>query len=460
MSKEKVIIILCDTLRAKSLPHYGNKRNTTPNLNPIIDKDFAVYSRVYSPSSWTPPSHISFFTGLYPLQAMETVSSYYLNPVFKTLPELFKESGYKTFAFSTNELVSKKFGFGKGFDAFLQMWLPNPEKEEIFLDLKGVNDFERVLKAFRLIITGRDKINILNALKIKIYKRYRQIGENATPFTDRTMRLLKQYISENSDKKVFCFVNLMQTHFRYNPPPQTRNKFVKGDVKLEDFYNKHLQMDHYVTEPFSEEFIEYTKLLYEEEVLYLDIVISDFIKFLKGNRLYDACTLIITSDHGEHFGENGRISHSLSVYEPLIRIPLYIKWHGNSENNNKFENRLVMLQDLYSTFINLLNHWQPCPESSFDLKSSNKRSWIISQLPDMSYIVKAFRRRNQNFSLEWVGLEDCSLSAYVFSDGTKIIENGSKILCYDLKNDPEEKKPFTVSDENREVIERIKNDFI
>lgn len=460
MSKEKVIIILCDTLRAKSLPHYGNKRNTTPNLNPIIDKDFIVYSRAYAPSSWTPPSHISLFTGLYPLQAMETVSSYYLHPIFKTLPELFRESGYKTFAFSTNELVSKKFGFGKGFDAFLQMWLPNPEKEEIFLDLKGRNDFERVLKALRLIVASKDKINMFNALGIKIYKRYRQIGENATPFTNRTMRLLKKYISENSDKKVFCFVNLMQTHFKYNPPPQTRNRFTRYNAEFESFYNTHIQMDHYVTEHFTEEFIEYTKLLYEEEVSYLDIVISDFIRFLKDSNLYETCTLIITSDHGEHFGENGRISHSLSVYEPLIKIPLYIKWYGKSENNNKIEDKLVMLQDLYSTFINLLNHYQPCPESSFDLKSSDKRSWIMSQLPDMSYIVKAFREKNQNFSLRQVGLEDYSLSAYVFSDGIKIVENGKNVVGYDLKNDQEEKKSFCVPDEYKKRIERIKNDFM
>lgn len=457
MSKEKVIIILCDTLRAKSLIHYGNERNTTPILNPIIDEDFTVYNRAYAPAPWTIPSHLSLFTGLYPSQVMETRTSFNLAPIFKTLPELFKDSGYKTSAFSTNELITKKFGFDKGFDMFLQMWLPHPEEEDIFLDLKGTNDFDRVFKAFRQIVTSKDKMNILRALRIKIYKRFKPISKNATPSTNRTMNLLEKYISENSGEKVFCFVNLMQTHNRYNPPSVTRNRFVKDNVKYENYYKKRSPIDHYAVEPFSDELIEYNKSLYEEEVLYLDLVISNFIKFLKNNNLYDSCTLIITSDHGEHFGENGHVQHDFSVYEPLIRIPLYIKWHGKSENNTKFKDKLVMLHDLYSTFLNLLNHWQPCPDSSFDLISSVKRNWILSQLPDISHDIKHCQNRRQTFSIKEIGLEDISLSAYVFNDGTKIIENGNKILCYNLKNDPDEKAPYSVSEESRRMIDRIKN---
>ena len=202
--------------------------------------------------------------------------------------------------------------------------------------------------------------------------------------------------------------------------------------------------------------MEYLKLRYEEEVLYLDIVISDFIRFLKKHALYDETTIIITSDHGEHFGENGRFSHTFSVYEPVIRIPLYIKWHGKSENNIKINDNLVMLQDLYSTFINLLNHWQPPPENSIDLTSSYKRSWILSQFPDMFYNIKGCQKKRQTFSIKEIGLEDDSLTAYVFDDGVKIIENGPRVLCYDLKIDPDEKKPYPVSVESMKILEQIK----
>ncbi len=456
MNKEKIIILLCDTLRAKSMPHYGNTRNTIPNLTPFIEEEFIVYKRAYAPAPWTTPSHLSLFSGLYPSQVMETPASFSLDPVFKTLPELFKDSGYKTFAVSCNELVSKGLGFAKGCDIFLQLWLPDPKGEEIFLDLKATSDFDRALKVWSLLLTGRDRKNILKALRIKIYKRYKSISKNATPSTNRAMGLLKKYILQNKDQKVFCFINLMQVHNLYNPPRITRNKFIKDNSKLENYWRQRSPIDHYAVEPFSEELIEYIQLLYEEELLYLDLVIADFINFLKNNNLYDSCTLIITSDHGEHFGENGHIQHHFSVYEPLIRIPLYIKWRGKSDNISKFNDRLIMLQDLYSTFLNLLNHWQPVPDSSFDLTSSEKRPWVVSQLPDITKDIKFCQQKRKSFSIKEIELEDTSLTSYVFDNGTKIIENGSKILRYNLKSDPDEKSSYPVTEEDRLHIQNIK----
>ena len=92
------------------------------------------------------------------------------------------------------------------------------------------------------------------------------------------MSLLKQHILDNSAKRLFCFVNLMQTHEKYNPPPLTRNKFIRHSAKYEDYYKKlsgTSAAHYYAVEPFSKEFLEYLKLRYEEEILYLDIVITD-----------------------------------------------------------------------------------------------------------------------------------------------------------------------------------------
>ncbi|OFW62814.1 MAG: hypothetical protein A2Z35_04490 [Actinobacteria bacterium RBG_19FT_COMBO_36_27] len=456
---EKVIVILCDTLRAKSLPHHGNERNTLPQLARIIEEDFIVYKRAYAPSPWTIPSHLSLFTGLYPSQVMENRKSFRLNHNFITLADLFKDSGYKTSALIANGLLSDRFGYNKGFDRFLQLWLPEPGEKEILLDSGGSNHFKKLFKLVQLIIREDNKETILKVIRQSVYRRFRKISKDATDSTNRAMNLLKQHILDNSAKRLFCFVNLMQTHEKYNPPPLTRNKFIRHTSKYEDYYKKLSEPStahHYAVEPFSQQFLEYLKLRYEEEILYLDIVISDFIQFLKKHALYDESTIIITSDHGEQFGENGRFAHEFSVYEPVIRIPLYIKWAGNSGNNTKVDDRLVMLQDLYSTFINLLNHWQPCPDSSVDLTSSNGRPWILSQFPDMSHNIKGCQKKRQTFSIKEIGLEEDRLTAYVFDDGIKIIENGPRVLCYDLKNDPDEEKPYSVSVESMKILENIK----
>jgi arylsulfatase A-like enzyme len=455
---DRVIIILCDTLRAKSLPHYGSKRNTLPKLSSIIEKDFIVYKRAYAPAPWTVPSHLSLFTGLYPVQVMETKTSFYLNESFKTLSELFKDSGYRTAGFSSNALISRKFGFDRGFDRFFQMWLPDPEEDDVMLDLKGRNDLERMKKLLVMIVRGEDKQRLFKGIRQKVYKRYRNdIFKDATPATERSFKLLKEEVIKNRKVKSFYFLNLMETHEKHNPPPSTRNIFVKDNIRLERYYKDKKFADHYAVERFSEELLSYLELLYDEEILFLDMIISDFIRFLKENKLYDETTIIITSDHGEQFGEHGHYTRTFSVYEPVIRIPLYIKWPGKSENDCKVKNEMVMLHDLYSTFLKLLNHWSQCPESSMDLNSSERRSWIVSQFPDMSHDIIACKQKRQSFSVKELGLEEESLIAFVFDDGTKIIENGNKVLCYNLERDPNEKEPYPISTKQQELIKRIKD---
>lgn len=453
----RVIIILCDTLRAKSLPHYGSKRNTLPKLSPMIEKDFVIYERVYAPAPWTIPSHLSLFTGLYPLQVMETKTSFYLNESFKTLAELFKDSGYRTTGFSSNALISRKFGFDRGFDRFFQMWLPDPEEDDILLDLKAENDLERLVKLSWLIIKEGNKRKLFKGIRQKLYKRFRNdIFKAATLATEKTFKLLMDDITRNKDQKAFYFLNLMETHEKHNPPASTRNIFVEDNDEYENYYRGKKFADHYAVERFSEGLLRYLELLYDEEILFLDLIISDFICFLKDNKLYDETTIIITSDHGEQFGEHGHYTRTFSVYEPVIRIPLYIKWAGKSNNVSKVKSEMVMLHDLYSTFLNLLDHWYQCPDSSLDLTSSHRRPWIVSQFPDMSHDIIACKQKRPSFSVEELGLEEDSLTAFIFDDGTKIIENGKQILFYDLKKDPNEDNPSPLPPEKKNIIEEIK----
>ena len=158
-----------------------------------------------------------------------------------------------------------------------------------------------------------------------------------------------------------------------------------------------------------------------------------------------------------YFGENGHFTHWFSVYEPAIKIPMYIKWPGKAENNMKQNDQLVVLHDLYSTFSNLLNYWEPCPDSSIDLTSQDKRPFIISQLPSMAYTEEGCKKKNSNFSLSDLGLENDSLNAYVFNDGMKIIEHGGSLLGYNLLDDPDEKSPQKV---NKEIVDTIKSELL
>src|SRR3989344_4435924 len=60
-----VILVLLDTLGTNHLPCYGYERDTAPILCAFA-KENVMFQNAYSNATWTLPSHVSAFTGLYP----------------------------------------------------------------------------------------------------------------------------------------------------------------------------------------------------------------------------------------------------------------------------------------------------------------------------------------------------------------------------------------------------------
>ncbi len=61
-----------------------------------------------------------------------------------------------------------------------------------------------------------------------------------------------------------------------------------------------------------------------DEIQRMDGAFGRFIEFLKSRGLYDNSIVIITSDHGDSYGEFGRFGHADFLFPEVIRIPLII----------------------------------------------------------------------------------------------------------------------------------------
>lgn len=64
MDYPNIFLIVIDALRKDALHVYGSSAST-PNLNELT-KDSIVLPNAIAPSPWMVPSHMSFFTGIYP----------------------------------------------------------------------------------------------------------------------------------------------------------------------------------------------------------------------------------------------------------------------------------------------------------------------------------------------------------------------------------------------------------
>ena len=63
---------------------------------------------------------------------------------------------------------------------------------------------------------------------------------------------------------------------------------------------------------------------YASRMCRVDQAFGDFIQFLKQRGLYDNSIVILTADHGDSLGEDGRWGHAYSLYPEVLRIPLLI----------------------------------------------------------------------------------------------------------------------------------------
>jgi arylsulfatase A-like enzyme len=135
--RPNIVVILIDTLRPDHLGFYGYPRETAPFLRELASRS-TVFLEAVSTSSATAPATASLFTGLYPtrhgvnrgffaqkreLATVDQGGTGTLRLVrmprdVKTLPELLRDTGYRTFGLAANINIGPEMGFDRGFDRF------------------------------------------------------------------------------------------------------------------------------------------------------------------------------------------------------------------------------------------------------------------------------------------------------------------------------------------------------
>jgi arylsulfatase A-like enzyme len=115
----------------------------------------------------------------------------------------------------------------------------------------------------------------------------------------------------------FVFANYMETHAPYIPPPPHADIFTNGSTDL--------PARHLPTPNDSAEDLQYFSDRYDEELHGLDAGLGDLFDALEARGILDTAWVVITSDHGESFGEHGVTQHTSSLFNEQVRVPLIIK---------------------------------------------------------------------------------------------------------------------------------------
>ncbi len=433
-----IVFIVMDNVGAKHMSLYGYHRQTTPNLERLAE-ECMVYSRCFAAAYWTIPSHASMFTGLYPGQHGAYEGRPFLDENIQHLVSVLKMSGYLTLGISANGLVSPATGLCRDFDHFQDLGAPDLKQ---FLDIyqqeaSGLKD--ELSARLESVISLKDKFRVFFRYIFEtgqFKKAFARISPTSmvksASFTEKIINLSRDLLHSHSSKKeqpFFLFINFMEAHAPFRPPLKFR-KFSHWYDK-ESSFDIHLAM---LNSRWLSKVINRHCNLYDDGVYYLDHMINELLMALKYLPTTNETVIIITSDHGEHFGEKRMYNHLFSLYNELVWVPLVVCFPKKMKMSG-VDDRLVSLTDLYSTILDLTLSPMPTPRTSISLLSNSKRELTVSQ-----NIYPEYFRSWLKVVKEFANLQDSDFSphgmAIITAPGLKIIEKKDGGLeVYDLRRD-------------------------
>lgn len=323
-----IVLVVLDTVRVDHLSGYGYGRPTSPTVD-LLAAEGTRFDRAWSTSSWTLPAHASMFTGLLPPQhgADQSHLSLRGNPALAA--DLLDREGWQTAGFSNNPWISDQTGLSQGFETFRELWRPGPW-----------------------------------------YRRWWP--------GNRTARAVETWFDEAWDpgRPFFLFVNLMEAHGPYRPTwdaaepvLEDRDLFDQQEEIYEAVGEKGLVRRHYLQDPPLEpEEVEAARDLYDAEIRRSDASAAAVLDLVAQRTDPSRTTVLLVTDHGEHFGEHGHMGHAFSVYEPLTRVGVVARGPDFEPGGRRSDP--VQLVDLFPTVLGLAGVDLPPETEGRDLRAA------------------------------------------------------------------------------------------
>jgi len=280
--RPNVLLIVVDTLRADHLSAYGYPRATSPAIDALA-LDSVLFADAVSQAPVTVPSVLQILTGQLLIGRAIPNST-------TTLAETLRSAGYATMAIVDNPVLeSRPTGVETGFDSFYS----NPILDE------------------------------------RLDQQHYKTKTAADVITQRAIRWLD---SRSDDRPFFGWLHYFDPHDPYMPPyPQDSPFLHPGAVGRDDS----MRLGDIRRHPAASRAADSPRMpdrdrdglidLYDSEIRYLDRSLLDLFEHMKSTDLYDDTLIVLTSDHGEAFGEHGEWMHGRSLYRNQLHVPLLIK---------------------------------------------------------------------------------------------------------------------------------------
>ncbi len=429
-----VLLVVLDTVRADHLSQHGYGRNTSPNLAKWAAQGVR-FDQARSPTPYTLGTHASLFTGRWMSETSARAGAP-LDGTHRTLAEHLSDLGYATGGFVGNIFYgSQHYGLNRGFAKY-------HDSPGNFTRSVGLREILRSSTLGASLVHWFER----KTKTVVRYQRLRLDGEEVN-------REALDWIDDASShgRPFFVFANYFDAHSPYSQAAHAAHPFARITPERLEERLKELQRleDHWESHPGSIDPDHLNRLraevnaqltdCYDDGIAWADRKFAELIDGLRSRGLLDNTLVIVTADHGEMLGEHGEIGHGVSVYRPVVHVPLMIRGaDGMSIPAGKVVDQPVSVRDIPATVLTLLDD----PGAKTFPGQSLSRHWTGPEPPEPTPVLTemehlSWRKRSPRAPASLGPLQLLTHDGYTYHRQDRPGQAPTESL-FDLRTDPGE----------------------
>lgn len=320
-----VVLVIVDSLRADFL--HGGCADAPPTafFDSLRDRSIS-FRRTYATECWTLPTHASIFTGLMPSEHGAHFQSLACTTREPRLASRLAADGLFTELVTRNSVLDGSIpGLTDGF----------ARNTPVFSDRSIGFDPLALMLAFSKPRFRRQirQSGFFSALQREQRAFVMQFARAMLPADAGALEVLTSRMHElrSARSGYFLVANLYDVHAPYSPSETSLFAPMRSiDAVIDNVRALRALPDvgshAYLREGFSmpESRQRTLRQRYARAVELMDRKLAKFFDDVRERGLADDACFIVTSDHGEAFGEHGLFLHDASVYDVHLHVPLFI----------------------------------------------------------------------------------------------------------------------------------------
>ncbi len=254
-------------------------------------------------------------------------------------------------------------------------------------------------------------------------------------------RRLDRWFGEVQRRPFFWFVNLTECHSPYLPPRPYNDLKMLERLRAGEEARRHLTLLEIWKVCLGAAAVPVDALirmrhLYSRSIRYMDDWLARVLQLLEERHVLEDTVVIVTSDHGENFGESNLIGHSFSLDDRLIRVP-FISSHPGLLNAVGAQS-LAAVPSALAELAGIQDHPYDgdAPIGGVAVAELER---LVDPLGARADEVREL------FQLDDIGFRRLTTSAWCATDGRyKLLRDDDGEVLYDLGSDPLELAPIAV----------------